>query len=133
MRAIPESHQDLLQDDKRAFAFMATLNLDGSPQVTPVWFSVEQDHILINTAEGRIKDRNMRKRNRVAVCIADPGNPYRYLQIQGKVVSFSSEGADAHIDFLSKKYTGNPHYQHRAPGEKRVLYRLLPQKVDPHG
>jgi PPOX class probable F420-dependent enzyme len=133
MDTIPESFQDLLQDKKRAFAFLATLMPNGSPQVTPVWFSSDGTHILVNTAAGRVKDRNMRNRAAVAICIADPGNPYRYLQIQGRVDSFTAEGADEHIDSLSAKYTGNPKYQNRRPGEKRILYRILPLNVDPHG
>jgi len=133
MDTIPESFRDLLQYEKRAFAFLATLMPTGSPQVTPVWFSSDGVYILVNTAAGRVKDRNMRKRDAVAICIADPDNPYRYLQIQGRVDSFTAEGADEHIDYLSAKYTGNPKYQHRKPGENRILYRILPLNVDPHG
>ena len=133
MNTIPESHRDLLTDDKKAFVYLATNMADGSPQVTPVWFNTDGKYILINTAEGRIKDRNMRARPRVALCIADPGNLYRYLQIRGKISGFTNEGADAHIDTLSLKYTGNPKYQNRQPGQKRVIYKILPEKVDPHG
>lgn len=133
MKTIPDSHKDLLQDQKKSFAYLATLMADGSPQVTPVWFSTDGSHILINTAEGRVKDRNMRSRPRVALCIADPDNAYRYLQIQGKVVEITNKGADAHIDALSFKYHGIPKYQNRTPGEKRVTYKILPEKVDAHG
>ncbi len=133
MNAIPESHRDLLEDAKRAFLYLATLMRDGSPQVTPIWFNTDGTHILINTAEGRIKDRNMRARPHVALCIADPANPYRYVQIRGKVVDFTTAGADAHIDKLAYKYTGNPVYQNRQPGQVRVTYKILPEKVDAHG
>jgi PPOX class probable F420-dependent enzyme len=133
MNIIPESHRDLLKDEKRAFTYLATLMPKGSPQVTPVWFNTDGSHILVNTAEGRIKDRNMRARPHVALCIADPTNPYRYLQIRGKVVDFTDNGADAHIDTLAYKYTGNPVYQNRQPGQKRVIYKIMPQKVDAHG
>ncbi len=133
MNAIPESHRDLLEDAKRAFLYLATLMRDGSPQVTPIWFNTDGTHILINTAEGRIKDRNMRARPHVALCIADPANPYRYVQIRGKVVDFTTVGADAHIDKLAYKYTGNPVYQNRQPGQVRVTYKILPEKVDAHG
>lgn len=133
MNTIPDSHTDLLKGQKKAFVYLATLMADGAPQVTPVWFSTDGPHILINTAEGRVKDRNMRARPRVALCIADPDDPYRYLQIQGKVVERTNQGADAHIDALSFKYHGIPKYQDRKPGEKRIVYKILPLKVDAHG
>jgi PPOX class probable F420-dependent enzyme len=133
MEIIPKSHQDLLLDKKKAFVYLATLMANGAPQVTPVWFSTEGVHILINTAEGRVKDQNMRVRPKVALCIADPDNPYRYLQIQGKVIEFTSVGADAHIDSLSLKYDGIPKYPNRKPGEKRIIYKILPEKIDAHG
>jgi PPOX class probable F420-dependent enzyme len=133
MKSIPESHQDLLKDETKAFAYLATLMPDGSPQVTPVWFNTDGEHILINTAQGRIKDRNMRARPRVAMCIADPGDPYRYLQIRGKVDEFTIEGADAHIEALAGKYTGTYKYMFGKTGEKRVTYKILPRKVDAHG
>jgi PPOX class probable F420-dependent enzyme len=133
MKNIPESHLDLLKDEKKAFVYLATLMSDGSPQVTPVWFNTDGSHILVNTAEGRIKDRNMRARPHVALCIADPADPYRYLQIRGKVVDFTNDGADAHIDALSGKYTGNFKYQNYQAGIKRVIYKIMPEKIDAHG
>jgi PPOX class probable F420-dependent enzyme len=133
MKSIPENFHDLLTDEKKAFVYLATLMPDGSPQVTPVWFNTDGEHILINTAQGRIKDRNMRARPWVALCIADPGNPYRYLQLRGKVVEFTTEGADAHIDTLAGKYTGTYKYTFGKTGEKRVTYKILPEKVDAHG
>jgi PPOX class probable F420-dependent enzyme len=133
MKSIPESHHDLLKDETKAFAYLATTMTDGSPQVTPVWFNTDGKHILVNTAQGRIKDRNMRARPQVALCIADPGNPYRYLQIRGKVVEFTTQGADAHIDALAGKYTGTSKYTFGKMGEKRVTYKILPEKVDAHG
>jgi PPOX class probable F420-dependent enzyme len=133
MKSIPENFHDLLTDEKKAFVYLATLMPDGAPQVTPVWFNTDGEHILINTAQGRIKDRNMRARPQVALCIADPGNPYRYLQIRGKVVEFTTEGADAHIDTLAGKYTGTSKYTFGKTGEKRVTYKILPEKVDAHG
>ncbi len=133
MNIIPDSHRDLLTDEKRAFVFLGTTMSDGSPQVTPIWFSTDGTHILINTAVGRVKDRNMRSRPTVALCIADPANPYRYLQLRGKVIERTLKGADEHIDALSAKYTGNPKYQNRQPGQVRVIYKILPEKADPHG
>jgi PPOX class probable F420-dependent enzyme len=133
MEIIPESHNDLLQDDKRAFVFLSTQMPNGSPQVTPVWFNTEGDYILVNSAEGRVKDKNMRNRPAVALCIQDPSNPYRYLQIRGRVVEITEKGADAHIDALAGKYTGNFKYQHHQPGIKRIIDKILPEKVDAHG
>jgi PPOX class probable F420-dependent enzyme len=132
MQAFPESHLDLLKEETRAFAYLGTLMAGGAPQVTPVWFNTDGEHILINTAEGRVKERNMRARPHVAVCIADPANPYRYLQIRGKVVECTTRGADEHIDRLSKKYTGNPKYPWRQGDEKRVIFKIAPEKIDAH-
>jgi PPOX class probable F420-dependent enzyme len=133
MKNIPESHQDLLSDEKRAFAFLGTLKADGTPQVTPVWFNTSEDYILINSARGRLKDKNMRARPMVTLCISDPKNPYRYLQISGRVTEYTETGADAHIDALAGKYTGNFKYQNHQPGVSRVTYKILPEKVDAHG
>lgn len=103
MSMVPDSFKDLLADKTRAFVYLATLMADGSPQVTPVWFNTDGTHILINSATGRIKDRNMRARPQIALVIADPENPYRYIQIRGQVVAIAQEGADAHIDALDRK------------------------------
>lgn len=126
---IPESHHDLLADEKRAFAFLATVMDDGSPQVTPVWFDTDGDRIRVNTARGRVKDKNMTARPRVALAISDPDDPYRYLQIRGTVVSASEEGAGEHIDRLAKKYIGQDRYPWSRPGEVRVTYVIRPDKV----
>ena len=128
MTIIPSTHQYLLKDDIRAFCSLATLMKDGSPQVTPVWFSWDGENILINTAQGRQKDRNLRARPQVALVILDPNNPYRWLQIRGKVVGFTSEGARDHINFLNNKYHGNPNYP-VVPNETRVIYRIEPEHV----
>jgi len=133
MKNIPESHQDLLLDEIKAFVFLATLMKDGSPQVTPVWFNVDGDYILINSASGRVKDRNMRARPQVALVIADPNNAYRYLQIRGTVVEYISEGAEEHIDTLNFKYRGNPTYPGHNPAQPRIIYKILPEKVQGMG
>jgi len=132
MLQIPEKLQDLLTDEKKAFVYLATTMADGTPQVTPIWFNTDGENILINSAAGRIKDRNMRARANVALCIADPANPYRYLQIRGKVVEITTESADAHIDALAFKYTGKEKYPNRKAGEQRVTYKILPTKIDAH-
>lgn len=133
MKTIPPSHQDLLKDETKAFVFLATIMPDGSPQVTPVWFNIDGECVAINSAKGRIKDRNMRTHPQVALCIADPGNPYRYLQIRGKIIEITQEGADEHIDALTFKYLGEKKYPSRQPGEQRVRYKVQIDKVDAHG
>ncbi|MGB2715729.1 MAG: PPOX class F420-dependent oxidoreductase [Vicinamibacterales bacterium] len=128
---IPATHQDLLQ--KPAFANLATLNPDGSPQVTPVWFEYDGQHIVVNTARGRVKDRNLKHEPRVALSIMDPANPYRYLGIQGRVTEMTENGADAGIDRLAKKYLGKDKYPWRGPNEVRVLVKITPDKVHTMG
>jgi PPOX class probable F420-dependent enzyme len=128
---IPESFKDLL--DKKAFAHLATLMKDGSPQVTPVWCDFDGALIWINTAKGRIKDGNMRRDRRVALSIQDPANAYRYLAIQGEIAEMTEDGADAHIDRLAKKYLDKDRYPFRAPGEVRVICKIRPLKVSTMG
>lgn len=132
MIQIPAKMQDLLTDEKKAFVYLATLMSDGTPQVTPIWFNTDGQYILINSAAGRIKDKNMRARANVALCIADPSNAYRYLQIRGKVVEITTEGADDHIDALAFKYRGVSKYPSRKANEQRVTYKILPTKIDAH-
>jgi PPOX class probable F420-dependent enzyme len=122
-------YQDLLTDEKRAFAVLGTLMEDGTPQVTPVWFSYDGNAIYINSAAGRIKDRNMKTRPHIALTVLDPDNPYRYMQVRGRVVEITNEGAEEHINALSYKYTGNPQYQGGMPGEVRVKYKIEPVSV----
>jgi PPOX class probable F420-dependent enzyme len=133
MKSIPESHQDLLKDETKAFLYLATLMKDGSPQVTPIWFDMDGEYIRINSAKGRIKDKNMRARPTVALCIADPKDPYRYLQVRGLVTEISMEGAEGHIDRLNFKYHGDRHYPDHSPDKPRVIYKIEPLKVDAHG
>jgi PPOX class probable F420-dependent enzyme len=129
--SIPASHADLF--DKQAFANLATLNADGSPQVTPVWVDWDGKEVIVNTARGRVKDRNLRHDGRVALSITDPANPYRYLAIQGRVTQMTEEGADAHIDKMAKKYLNKDKYPGRAPGEVRVVARITPEKIHTMG
>jgi len=130
-QTIPENFTDLLK--KPAFANLATIMEDGSPQVTPVWFDYDGRNILINSAKGRVKDRNMRKNPNVAISIMDPGNPYRHLTIRGKVTEITEKGADQHIDKLAKKYLNLDKYPNRAPGEVRVIYRITPERCSTMG
>ena len=130
-QAIPEKYVDLF--NKKAFAELATLMPDGSPQVTPVWCDYDGKHVLVNSARGRLKDRNVERDPRVALSIPDPDNPYRYLAVRGRVVEITERGADEHIDKMAKKYLGKDKYPFRAPGEKRVLYKIEPQRVQAYG
>jgi PPOX class probable F420-dependent enzyme len=125
MRTIDPALLDLIEDGTRAYAFLGTIMPDGSPQVTPVWFNTDDEHILINSAEGRVKDRNMRARPAVAMTIIDMKNPYRYLQVRGRVVEITEEGAVDHISTLSVKYTGGPFSV--PAGETRVIYKIKPE------
>jgi len=130
MKSIPEKFQGLFKPETKAYLFLATTMPDGSPQVTPVWFSVDETHILINTAKGRVKDRNMRERPKVALVIQDPDTPYRYLQIRGRVDEVTEEGGDEHIDALSLKYDGKP--WKLVAGQTRVIFKISPEHIDAH-
>ena len=131
MQGIPEKHEELLKDETKAFAFLATIMPDGSPQVTPVWFNTDDEHILINSAQGRTKDRNMKARPQVAVTLMDLTKPYRYLQVRGKVVEITIEGGDEHIHALSHKYMGTDYSIE--PGDIRTIYKILPENVTSMG
>ena len=130
MATIPENFLDLLTA-KKAFANLTTVMKDGSPQVTPVWFDYTGGKIRVNTARGRVKARTLRPGARVALAIADPDDPYRYLQIRGRVLNVTEEGADAHIDSLAKKYLGQDQYPFRQPGEVRIKCEIEP--ISAHG
>jgi PPOX class probable F420-dependent enzyme len=128
---IPEKYNDLFQ--KKAFASLATLMPDGKPQVTPVWVDFDGKHLLVNSAKGRVKDRNMRRDPRVSLALIDPDNPYRYLQVQGHVAEITENGADQHIDKMAKKYLGLDKYPNRQPGEVRVIYKIEPDRTSTMG
>lgn len=127
MAAIPENYLDLTH--KKAFAQLATLMPDGSPHVSPVWFEYDGTHILVNSAKGRVKDRNIRRDPRVGIDILDPDNPYRHLSIRGRVVDITEKGADEQVDKLAKKYLGQDKYPFRSADEVRVLYKIEPERT----
>jgi PPOX class probable F420-dependent enzyme len=131
MATIPENFRDIFA--KKAFAHLATVGPDGAPQVTPVWVDYDGTHVRINTARGRVKDKNLQRNPKVALSAQDPDNPYRYVQVRGRVVEMTEKDADAHIDALSKKYTGRDKYANRRPGEVRVIVKILPEKVQSMG
>jgi PPOX class probable F420-dependent enzyme len=130
-QTIPDKYRDLF--NKRAFANLATLMPDGSPQVTPVWCDFDGENVLINTAVGRVKDKNLQREPRVSMSILDPDNPYRYLEVRGRVVERTEQGADEHIDKMAKKYIGVDVYPNRRPGEVRVLYKIKPERISSMG
>jgi PPOX class probable F420-dependent enzyme len=130
-QSIPDKYRDLFS--KRAFASLGTLMPDGSPQVTPVWVDLDGDLVVVNTARGRQKDKNMRRDPRVALALIDPENPYRYIEIRGRVAEITEEGADAHIDKMAKKYLGADKYPYRQPGEQRVIFKIRPERTSTMG
>ena len=132
MAAIPDQYLDLLQH-KKAFADLATLMPDGTPQVTPVWFDYDGPFVRVNTARGRVKARNLKPGAPVALSIMDPDNPYRYVQIRGRVANIVEAGADRHIDSLAKKYLGKDKYPYARPGEVRVMYEIEPRSASGMG
>src|SRR5713226_4425660 len=118
---------------KKSFANLATFMPNGSPQVTPIWFDFDGKYIRVNSARGRVKDRNMRRDPRVALSILDPDNPYRYLEIRGRVIKITEEGAVAHINALAKKYRGVETFHPRSSDEVRVMYVIEPRRVSGQG
>jgi PPOX class probable F420-dependent enzyme len=115
--------------DAPNFAHLATLMPDGSPHVTVVWLDTDGDLIRFNTAEGRVKPRNLRRDPRVAISVIDQNNPYAWVSIRGRVVELTPEGADAHIDRLAGKYLGQDTYPMRREGEVRLTAVIEPEHV----
>lgn len=119
--------------EKKALASLATIMPDGRPQVTPVWVDFDGEAVIINTAVGRVKDRNLQRDGRATLAVIDPQNPYRYLEVRGNVIERTHEGADAHIDRMAKKYLSVETYPNRRPGEIRVIYRIRPEHFSAMG
>ncbi len=126
---IPDSHRDLFE--KKSLGHLATLMRDGSVQVTPVWVDAEGPFVLVNTATGRVKDKNMRVRPQVGIEILDPADTQRYLSVRGDVAEIiEGEAAEAHIHTLAQRYLGHSYPNaFRAPGEKRVIFKIQPTHV----
>jgi PPOX class probable F420-dependent enzyme len=118
--------------EEKNFAFLATLMKGGSPHVTPTWVDIDKSNnmMLINTAKGRVKHRNISRDPRVGVSVIDSSNPYHMVSVRGKVIEqINGKEADDHIDKMAKKYLGKDKYPGRAPGEERLLLRIKPQHV----
>lgn len=130
MIALPSGALQMLKG--RNIAYLTTLMADGSPQVTPVWVDTDGTHVLVNTAEGRLKPKNVQRDPRVAIAVTDAQNPYEALLIRGRAIEVTSQGADNHIDFLAQKYLGRETYPFRQPGEQRLIIRIVPERVSYH-
>jgi PPOX class probable F420-dependent enzyme len=128
---IPETFLDLFK--KKTLAHLATLMPTGEPQVTPVWIDYDGQQAVFNTAVGRQKDKNLQRDGRVSLSIADPDNPYRYLEVRGRVSERTLSGADAHIDKMAKKYLDKDKYPFRQPGEVRVIFKITPEHITSMG
>ena len=115
-----------LLGEGKNLATIATIMPDGSPQATVVWIDTDGEHVIFNTAEGRVKTNNLRRDPRVAVAIVNADNPYEQVTVRGRVVEFTHEGADAHIDALAKKYLDLDEYPLRNPDEQRVIVKIVP-------
>lgn len=128
MEPVPEAFHDLLEGS--AVAHFVTLLPDGSPHVSPVWIDRDGDHLLVNTAEGRRKERNVRRNPAVALSITDPDDAYRFVSVRGAVVAVTTDGADDHIDALARRYLGVDEYPSRGAGTAaRVVVRIRPDHV----
>jgi PPOX class probable F420-dependent enzyme len=119
--------------EKPNFVAVATLAKDGSPAVNMVWADLEDNQIVLNSAEGRAWPANLRRDPRVAVTVVNQENPYEYAQIRGRLAGDTHDGADDHINKLAKKYLDKDEYPFRQPGEQRVLFRIEPERVKLHG
>jgi PPOX class probable F420-dependent enzyme len=131
MAQLPEPVRKLFEQPN--FGHLATVMPDGSPHVTTVWVDTDGEHILVNTTEGRQKPRNAQRDSRVALDIYDQSNPYRQATIRGNIVEMTTDGADAHIDRLAKKYLGKDTYPFRQPGERRVVLKIAPTRIASQG
>ena len=128
---IPARFLELFQ--KKSFGHLATLLPNGTPQTSPVWVDFDDTYVLVNSARGRLKDKNMRQRPQVALSIQDPDDPYRYLEVRGRVMEITEQGAEEHIDRLAKRYLGLDRYPYRQPGEVRVIYKIKPERTSTQG
>lgn len=130
MATLDDQQSQLLLD--KNFASVATLRADGTAHVTPVWVDYDGDAVVFNTAIGRAKEKHLRRDPRVAIEVYNAENPYQYVSVSGNA-ELTEEGADEHIDKLAKKYMDVDRYPGRAPGERRVIVRVRPERVNASG
>jgi PPOX class probable F420-dependent enzyme len=128
MAKLNEKQAKLLTD--KNLAAVATIREDGTPQVTPTWVDWDGEHVLVNTAEGRAKPRNLRRDPRVSVLVMDPDDPYNWVSVTG-TAELTHEGAEEHIEKLSHKYNGKDYPNPKDP--QRVLVKITPERVNPPG
>ena len=121
--------QKKLVSESKSFIHLATINKDGSPQVSPVWVDFDGAYVIVNSQQKRRKVRNVRRDPRVALSVTDPENSYHYIEIRGRVVDVTPEGAAAHIDRMAKKYMGLDQYPYNQPGDVRVIIKIEPEHV----
>lgn len=112
---------------------VATVANDGAPDVKVVWADVDGEHVVLNSAEGRVWPANVRRDPRVIITVINPENPYQYGQVRGRVVEDTHDGADENIDKLAKKYLDKDEYPYRQEGEQRVMFKIEPEKVSLQG
>lgn len=115
--------------DGKSFAHIATLNADGSPQISPVWVERDGDVVVVNTEQTRRKVRNLKRDSRVSLSIQNPDNAYEYVEIRGKVKGITTEGGFEGIDRLGKKYMGVDKYPGNQPGDVRVVIKIQPEHI----
>lgn len=128
MPGLTDNAKKLLEG--KNFVFVGTVNPDGTPQVTPTWVDTDGKLVLVNTAVGRVKYRNVKRNPNVSLAIYEQTNPYNLAMIKGKVIDFvTGRPAEEHIDKMAKKYTGQDKYPNRKPGEQRVILKIQPVKV----
>jgi PPOX class probable F420-dependent enzyme len=123
---LTDAQRKLLED--KNFAYIAAVDENGAPQVTPVWIEYDGTHVVFNTEEKRAKVKHLSKDPRVAICVSNGQNPYNYIEIRGKVTEITKEGADEMIHRLSHKYLGKD-YPFTKPGDVRVVVKVTPEKV----
>jgi PPOX class probable F420-dependent enzyme len=126
-QVLTENAKELLREP--VLAHIATIDASGRPNISPVWIDVDGDDVVFNTAEGRVKTKNLRSNPNVAVSVVDPQDPHRVIALRGTVTEMTHEGADEHIDFLAKKYLGHEQFQDRREGQQRVKIRVRPERI----
>jgi PPOX class probable F420-dependent enzyme len=128
MERVPEEMHDLFE--RQTYASFATVMPDGTPQVTPVWIDLDAGHLLVNTARGRQKERNVRENPKVGLEVRDPDDPYRYVSVRGEVTEVTEAGAVEHIDELARRYMDVDEYpNHGEERGPRVVIRIRPDRV----
>jgi PPOX class probable F420-dependent enzyme len=125
---IPDSHKPLFE--KPIVGNLATLMPGGLIQVNPVWVDYDGTYVRFNSAEGRQKDKNVKKNGVATMLLVDPENAYYWVEVRGRVVEITPEGGDVHIDSLARKYLGADKYPFRREGEVRLTYKILPERVN---